>query len=370
MTSPRITSRAGWSSAAGSSSKASSTPTSRSKDNIIRGPWADGPWPLIETPSRSQHITHPALHIANELAHTHNAMLRGLNAIYLQAPHVHQPTDVSDLLFLTQSWSAWVLDHHNVKETSMLPGFEAVLGLPAGSLTSTSSTPPGATNGNTNGNGHDNEAAEIQSLLQNVHGYAASTQAQPHTYSPATLTDLLAALGTPLATLLAAQIPLLVSMRDLSHSATSPGIPALAISSSPLSPFPTPQHPTPSPGRGGGEDRANKLLQVFLGCETAASDAMDRFVVPPMVVRLRDATAGGGGGIGGGGGGGDEWPRLSVLAVHAVADKLSPRHAGAWRFLPCDVWGRPRELAFLGREEKGKGKDGDGDGDGDRGGVR
>jgi hypothetical protein len=50
----------------------------------------------------------------------------------------------------------------------------------------------------------------------------------------------------------------------------------------------------------------------------------------------------------GGGNNTSDWPRMSVLAIHAVADKLSPRFAGAWRFLPCDVWGRPRELPFMG----------------------
>ncbi|KAI0012313.1 hypothetical protein F4779DRAFT_614761 [Xylariaceae sp. FL0662B] len=379
MTFSRTTSRAGCSPAAAKSlPKTSSTSRmSRSnRDNVIRGPWADGPWPLIETPSKSQRITHPALHIANELAHTHNAMLRGLNAIFLQAPHVHQPTDISDILFLTQSWSAWVLDHHRAKETSMLPGFEGVLGLPPGSLTLPTSAAPsssGSGAANDNDNNDDTEATAIEALLRNVHAYAAATRPQPHTYSPTTLQGHLGRLAGPLVALMTRQVPQLVGLRDFCLSATSPGVPAIAITSSPLSPFqhplqsPTPPSPNPTPDStptapAEEADRASKLLHVFLGCETAASDAMDRFVVPPMVVRLRDASATA-----------DDWPRLSVLAVHAVADKLSPRHAGAWRFLPCDVWGRPRELAFLGRrgEEPGAetGRDGDADVDAD-GGVR
>ncbi|KAI1118456.1 hypothetical protein F5Y14DRAFT_398498 [Nemania sp. NC0429] len=130
------------------------------------------------------------------------------------------------------------------------------------------------------------------------------------------------------------------------------------------------------------EDRAAKLMQVYLSADARATASMDHFVVPPMIVRLRDTTttaitattstttttttttshASGGrvgstglgtdagtaiGMVGGGGHAGD-WPRLSIPAVHAIADKLSPRHEGAWRFLPCDVWGRPRELPFSG----------------------
>lgn len=129
--------------------------------------------------------------------------------------------------------------------------------------------------------------------------------------------------------------------------------------------------------------RANKLMKTYLAADSRASASMDRFIVLPMIVRLRDATfvspvlhssasaprlhnsasssslASSAGNVSGGrgmmmmmeaGGGGNmtAWPRMSILAVHAVADKLSPRHEGAWRFLPCDVWGRPRELPFLG----------------------
>lgn len=115
------------------------------------------------------------------------------------------------------------------------------------------------------------------------------------------------------------------------------------------------------------DDRATRLTQVYLAADARASAKMDHFVVLPMIVRLRDVTTapalsrtaslsqmsmdgvGMSIGVGGGGGNGaNEWPRMSIPAVHAIADKLSPRHEGAWRFLPCDVWGRPRELPFLG----------------------
>lgn len=62
------------------------------------------------------------------MAFAHNAMLRGINSIYLQAPHVHQPKDIADLLFLVKSWSTWVSHHHLLEETQMFPGFESVAG--------------------------------------------------------------------------------------------------------------------------------------------------------------------------------------------------------------------------------------------------
>ncbi|UKZ74863.1 hypothetical protein TrVFT333_002533 [Trichoderma virens FT-333] len=66
---------------------------------ISIGKWADGPLELIETPSATRQIAdHPAHYVANEMAFAHNAMLRGLNAIYLQAPYIPR-ADVADFLF-------------------------------------------------------------------------------------------------------------------------------------------------------------------------------------------------------------------------------------------------------------------------------
>jgi hemerythrin-like domain-containing protein len=56
-------------------------------------------------------------------------MLRGLNSIYLQAPHITSPQDISDFLFLISSWATWVSHHHALEEEIMFPGFERVLGV-------------------------------------------------------------------------------------------------------------------------------------------------------------------------------------------------------------------------------------------------
>ncbi|KAI4864299.1 hypothetical protein F4820DRAFT_470636 [Hypoxylon rubiginosum] len=356
------------------------------KGKGVGKPWADGPWPLIETPSRTQRLTSAALHIANELAHAHNAMLRGLNAIYLQAPFVTLPGDVADLLFLTRAWSAWVLDHHALKETAMLPGFEAALGLAPGSLRRRRATTPptfrsgggeegeeggeehgkSMENGNGNGKGKVEEAEDLALQLQRVHAYAASTLAQPASYSGSTLRALLASLAASLVPHLHDQISLLARMQDLSSSSSpspfsspspSPYSSSSSTSSSIRPPPPSSASSSSSSARSlsiataaaadRAAARANKLTQTHLSCESALADRADRFVVPPMVTRLRDAAYDGRNGAA-------AWPRLSVPALHAIADRLSPRHAGAWRFCPSDVWGRPRELGFLGGEGEGK----------------
>ncbi|KAI0102840.1 hypothetical protein GGR51DRAFT_526386 [Nemania sp. FL0031] len=82
---------------------------------------------------RQRTFGHAAYYIANEMAFAHNAMIRGLNAIYLQAPHVTKK-DASDFLFFVATWSAWILHHHDLEETSMFPKLEAVPGIKQGQL--------------------------------------------------------------------------------------------------------------------------------------------------------------------------------------------------------------------------------------------
>ncbi|RYC56968.1 hypothetical protein CHU98_g9242 [Xylaria longipes] len=478
--SPRASSSGGHAQASGSGSASGSRDGKRvQSEPVVMKPWANQPWPLIETPSRTQQITHPALHIANEIAHIHNAMLRGLNAIYLQAPHVKQAQDIADLAFLTQSWSTWLLDHHDLKESTMLPGFEAALRVPARTLTLSRSRSPSAASFRLDGdmkttmeegNGQGDEEL-ISFLLHRVYAYASATHKDPQAYDATTLCGLLAALADTLVPHLAGQVGLLVSMREMcssSSAASGPSsrrnekipaplpMPMVAITragssnmlpSPPVSPAsstfssasaaasirsasssshspPTvslslfPSSSTARPhhhhGKNGNrhnntpdnptaknmevvdaeakdrlararalleaDDRATKLTQAYLAADARASATMDRFVVLPMIVRLRDVTTGfptptptpiptptlsrtasssslsrmsmnsaGMSMFGGvGGNAASEWPRMSIPAVHAIADKLSPRHEGAWRFLPCDVWGRPRELPFWG----------------------
>lgn len=71
------------------------------------------------------------------MAYSHNCLLRGLNAIILQAPHVppagspgYSARDVRDLLFYVASWVKTVEWHHHTEETCMFPGIEAFTGQP------------------------------------------------------------------------------------------------------------------------------------------------------------------------------------------------------------------------------------------------
>lgn len=54
----------------------------------------------------------------------HNTLLRGLNAIYLQAPHVSSSTDIRDFLFFCAAWVKTVEHHHNIEERVLFPAIE------------------------------------------------------------------------------------------------------------------------------------------------------------------------------------------------------------------------------------------------------
>jgi hemerythrin superfamily protein len=64
------------------------------------------------------------------MAQAHNAMLRGINSIYLQAPNVKDPKDIADFLAFVNIWVKWISHHHMFEETRMFPGFEKVAAQP------------------------------------------------------------------------------------------------------------------------------------------------------------------------------------------------------------------------------------------------
>ena len=85
------------------------------------------PVPLT-SPLLVNQTDHASVHIASEMAYAHNSMLRGINSIYLQAPHVRPGPDTADFLFFVKAWARWVREHHELEETRMFPAFEAIAG--------------------------------------------------------------------------------------------------------------------------------------------------------------------------------------------------------------------------------------------------
>jgi hemerythrin-like domain-containing protein len=119
-------------------------------------PWADEPYKLLPTPNTYKDIvpapplqqfpnpkltqtqnSHSSVFCASEMAHSHNCLLRGLNAILQQGPHIPsssqpgcKPQDVKDLLFYVEAWTKTVDHHHDTEESTMFPAIEKLAGQP------------------------------------------------------------------------------------------------------------------------------------------------------------------------------------------------------------------------------------------------
>jgi hemerythrin-like domain-containing protein len=92
-------------------------------------PWADQPFSLLTIPGQPGTPTCNNLGIMSvciEMANVHNVLLRGLNSIYLQAPHVTSPPDIADLLLYTKAWADTVHHHHSLEESIFFPRADAL----------------------------------------------------------------------------------------------------------------------------------------------------------------------------------------------------------------------------------------------------
>ncbi|KAL7933076.1 hypothetical protein V8C35DRAFT_304868 [Trichoderma chlorosporum] len=202
------------------------------------GKWADGPLELIETPSAKRQIDdHPAHYIANEMAFAHNAILRGINSIYLQAPYIPK-ADATDFLFFVSAWASWVQDHHILEETRMFPGFERIPGINPGQLS------------------HNIEQHhQFSAGLESLRNYATNTAAAE--YDGERLRNLIDSFSTNMRQHLADEIDTLWRLECCEK----------------------------------GQEK--NLLKVYKACQAEASK-QDKTVVPPMVLGLCDKTFQGG----------------------------------------------------------------------------
>ncbi|KAI2470518.1 hypothetical protein F4781DRAFT_175463 [Annulohypoxylon bovei var. microspora] len=93
-------------------------------------PWADTPIKLVATPQYETKKTDIFTTGATHMALLHNAILRGFNSVYQQAPHV-APADTADFVGYALTWHKFVATHHADEEAVLFPEVEAVLADPA-----------------------------------------------------------------------------------------------------------------------------------------------------------------------------------------------------------------------------------------------
>uniref|UniRef100_A0A093UP52 Tat-linked quality control protein TatD n=1 Tax=Talaromyces marneffei PM1 TaxID=1077442 RepID=A0A093UP52_TALMA len=97
---------------------------------LQRWQWADGPYPLIETPKHREGITgnsDPYMETASTMCVVHNALLRGLNGIYIQGPNI-QPADLRDFIGYSLCWYSALHEHHTSEEEQFFPEIEEAVG--------------------------------------------------------------------------------------------------------------------------------------------------------------------------------------------------------------------------------------------------
>ncbi|KAI9172180.1 hypothetical protein HJFPF1_01673 [Paramyrothecium foliicola] len=88
--------------------------------------WADQPMRLIPTPQYQTKKTDIFTTGATHMALLHNAILRGFNSIYLQAPHV-QPSHKRDFVGYSLTWYRFVKSHHDDEEANLFTKIEELL---------------------------------------------------------------------------------------------------------------------------------------------------------------------------------------------------------------------------------------------------
>lgn len=64
------------------------------------------------------------------MALVHNALIRALNSIYLQAPNVKDPVDVADFVTYMNSWPLFLHKHHATEESVAFPFLETAINMP------------------------------------------------------------------------------------------------------------------------------------------------------------------------------------------------------------------------------------------------
>lgn len=87
----------------------------------------------MSTTNPTKHVLTPAQpdmfdELASEMCHVHNMILRGLNSIYLQAPHI-TPADEKPFCRYVLGWYNLLHSHHSGEEADFFPTVENMTGV-------------------------------------------------------------------------------------------------------------------------------------------------------------------------------------------------------------------------------------------------
>ncbi|KAF2742619.1 hypothetical protein M011DRAFT_472079 [Sporormia fimetaria CBS 119925] len=252
--------------------------------------WADGPFGILSTPEKpSDDNPHAAIYIATEMTLSHNVLIRGLNSIYRQGPFLPPPsspsflaTDITYFLFFTQAWVKIVHHHHGAEETVFFPELEKFTG-----------------DGDAM-KGNKEEHERFHAGLEKLDEYVRNVKAEDWRWErQKEIMDefcgvLYGHLKGEVETLLALEKYDSVGLRGIWKKT---------------------------------EDKAKGDIKLPGMFDT----------ILPMVLGCADKTYEGGR---------HAFPPFPFFVPYLIDWWFAGYHRGAWRFCPCDMYGRPRELLF------------------------
>jgi len=255
-------------------------------------PWADEPYKLLPTPKTGRDVNpHSAVFCASEMAYSHNCLIRGLNAIIQQAPHIpsfsspgYRPQDVRDLLFYVESWTKTVDHHHDTEETTMFPLIEKQANQ-AGLMS---------------GPKHQHEA--FHDALVKLQEYAVRCGKRVEEYNWSDMKGIIDGFAPSLINHLTEEIDVVLG---LEKSCESEGLRKAWAEAEAVA-------------------KANGNLGML-------------YEVFPLVLGTCDKTYEGG----------NSFPPLPAPVPYLIKYWFGRSHSGAWRFNPCDFWGQPVPLQML-----------------------
>jgi len=252
--------------------------------------WADGPMRLIMTPQFETKKTDIFTTGATHMCLLHNAIIRGFNSIYLQAPHV-QDGDKAAFVGYAQTWLRFVLTHHDDEERNLFPKVEEVLG-----------------DKDIWGETHEEHESFIPGLEEM--GTYLSTLPSPTALSPTELIRIMDSFRAPFE-------------HHFHHEITT----IAALSSHPNAPV----EGTPS------ATAASAIFKTWGKATVTKAGVSD--VVPFFLLNL-DRTAEGGMWA--------DWPPMPAPVRWGLVNVAGAWYGRRWRFASCDAGGMPRELYALG----------------------
>ncbi|KAF3047182.1 hypothetical protein E8E12_011574 [Didymella heteroderae] len=257
-------------------------------------PWADHPCALVSTSSFTANKTDIWTTGATHMAHIHNAILRGYNTVYLQAPHVRD-VDKASFVGYALTWYKFVKTHHDDEEGELFRAVAAVLGTSEEAVW-------GATH------------REHEAFLSGLGDYAAylSGLPTPSHLDGNKLCMIMQAFKEPFEAHFHAEIGTIASLAEMPNA--------------------------PAPGSE-KEKEAAAIFKVW-GKKTVMKAGITD-VVPFFLMNL-DATYEEGRWA--------NWPPIPAPVRWGLINVAGSWNWSWWKFASCDSSGRPRELYALGEK--------------------